>query len=52
VALLLVERDLLVEVPHLSIDTDTDEACAPGFFEDARVLALLRASYGGQQQQP
>jgi hypothetical protein len=49
VALVLVERDGLVEVADFAVDADADEASLARLFEDADVLPLLRAGERRQQ---
>ena len=49
--LVLVEVDGVIEVAHLAVDADADEALAACFVEEADVLALLRAGEGRQEEQ-
>ena len=52
VALVLVERLDLVEVEHLPVDADPDEALATGRLEDAVSFGLAVANQRAQDQQP
>src|SRR5690606_25136944 len=51
VPLILVEPYVFIEVADLAVDSSANEASAPGLFEDAGVLAFLRASNRRQDHQ-